>query len=125
METIPVMTNTGNTPYPSALDIALASRPVGASKQRILAALTGLWNIHELEASDYLILSTSYRYINGMRLRNRIMSGTVTVEGITYAVIYHRTTPELCFRAERVRCSYRETEVGNFLLVQPVTIAVI
>lgn len=111
---------------PTALDIAQASRPAGASKQAILALFTGQWDIHKLPASalsDY-VLSTSYHRITGSQLRNRIMSGTVTVSGsghsTTYAVIYHRTTPELCFRASLVECSYRETELGNFVLVSPV-----
>ena len=105
--------------YPTALDIAQASRPAGASKQSILAIFTGQWDIHNYGELDY-ILSTGYHRLSGIQLRNRIMSGTVTVSGITYAVIYHRTTPELCFRAISVECSYRETELGNFMLVSPV-----
>jgi hypothetical protein len=122
--------NTGsyssNTQYSTALDIALASNPQGESKIELLAALTGQWGIQdEVYAGSPYIISLCLSTIAGKQLRNRIMSGTVTKVGrggynVTYAVIYHRTTPELCFMSQMVACSYRETKLGNFVLVRPV-----
>ncbi len=112
---------TNNMAAPSALTVAKNSIPAGAGKATILASIVSVWDIQSCNLSEY-ILALSYQRIAGSKLRNRLMSGTITVSGVTYAVIYHRTTPERCFQSASVRCSYRQTVFGNFVLVQPVLV---
>jgi hypothetical protein len=126
MNTRTVNTAIGLTQQATALEIAQYSEPKGASKQTILAALVGIWNIYtgnslsQYKLQQY-ITSAWLSKITGQELYNRIASGciTATKDNCTYAVIYHKCTPSACFKADNVMLSYRNTVLGNFVLVRP------
>jgi hypothetical protein len=101
----------------TALELAKS----GLSKSKVLAILTNDWNINytlhrPLDIHEYYVRRWESSYV-----RELIRDGMITHEAVTYAVIYRSCTPSSMKHHLEMKCSFRASGNGNFVLIQPVT----
>ena len=96
----------------------------GYTKSSALALLTGEWNLTTRQQELLDIHQYYVRKWETSWVRNTIRDGLLTHEGISYAVIYRSCTPASLRGTVEVKCSFRASGNGNFVLVQPtITVA--
>jgi len=106
-------------PKPTISALTLAKQ--GLSKSKVLSMLTNEW---DLTTSQQKLLDIHEYYVRRWEasyIRNIIRDGLITHETVTYAVIYRSCTPASLRLAAEVKCSFRASGNGNFVLIQPIT----
>lgn len=99
---------------------ALQLAKEGVSKQQMLSLLTNSWELSAAELLAYGITGYHLRRLDSQWLKDNIKEGSFTYDLITYCAIYRSCNPATMTRYKNIRVSFRESDVGNFALLQPV-----
>lgn len=102
---------------------ALELAKKGFSKSAALALLTNEWDLTTTQQSMLDIHEYYVRRWEAKYVRSLIREGMLTHEAVTYAVIYRSCTPASLRHVTEVKCSFRASGNGNFVLIQPITSA--
>lgn len=104
----------------SSAHTALTLAKQGISKQTALAILLNEWELTPEIQLYYGVHTYFIHQWQGKYLRKEVKEGIITLNGITYAVVYRGCSPTVAFKAAQVKCSFRaSSSIGNFVLVQP------
>jgi len=99
---------------------ALQLAKEGIGKQELLSTLTNCWEISPYLQARLGIDIYFLRRWNSNYVREEIQDGIITYEHDDYCVIYRSCSPATLKNHLQLNISFRQHEIGNFALIQPV-----
>lgn len=106
---------------PNQVMSALRAAKIGICRSDLLAIATNEWDLSHAHKLLLDIRNYFTKQWMGSYLRAQIAEGCIVdiQSNQSYAVIYRNCTPSEAFRAYQVTLSFRSTNVGCFVLIQP------
>jgi len=99
---------------------ALQLAKEGIGKQELLSVLTNTWEISPYLQKRLGIGNYFLRKWDADFVREEIQDGTIYYMDTPYCVIYRSCSPGTLKNHLELRISFRESDIGNFAIIQPV-----